>query len=152
MSFNKISKGPAAAGAVVLPGLQLQTVRFPLQPTTSTTFVAAAVLPARSLVLDVFVDLASVASAATPLLDVGTGAATQGFLTGLSVGTTGLLRGSLANGGARTIGSLLTVDSSGSSSFVPSPAIIASATTVGFATRSVAARLQGEVVILLAKL
>ena len=151
MSFNKISKGPAAAGAVVLPGLQLQTVRFPLQPTTSTTFVAAGVLPARSFVLDVFVDMASVASAATPLLDVGTGAATQGFLVGLSVGTTGLLHGSLA-AGARTIGGLLSVDSSGSSSFVPSPAIIASATTIGFTTRSVAARLQGEVVILLAKL
>lgn len=151
MALNKITKGPAAAGAVVLPGLQLQTIRLALQPTTSTTFVAAGVLPARSLVLDVFVDMASVASAATPLLDIGTAAATVGFLNGLSVGTTGLLRGSLV-AGARTVGSLVSVDSSGSSSFVPSPAIIASATTVGYATRAVASRLSGEVVFLIAKL
>lgn len=151
MSINKVSKGPAGAGGVALPGLQLQTVRLALQPTTSTTFVAAGVLPARSIVLDVFVDMASVASAATPLLDVGTGAATTGFLNGLSVGTTGLLAGSLT-AGARTIGALSSVDSSGSSSFVPSPAIIASATTVGYTTRSVAARLSGEVVFLIAKL
>jgi hypothetical protein len=151
MSINKVTKGQAGVGALALAGLQLQTLRFALQPTTSTTFVSAGVLPARCVVLDAFIDMASVASAATPLLDVGTGAATTGFLNGISVGTTGLLHGSLV-AGARTVGALLSVDSSGSSSFVPSPAIIATATTVGYTTRSVAARLGGEVVLLIAKL
>lgn len=147
MTAQKITRGKLLAGSYELNGLGYRTLRIPLAPTTSTTpVVTGARLPPKSIVTGVYVDLKSTASMSSPLIDVGVDNATTGFIAGLSVASAGTKQGSLATG-AITLGSLLqevtTIGAIRAEYLTPG----ASFANVTYSTRSVAARLEGAIVV-----
>ena len=79
-------------------------------------------LPAKAVVKNVFVDVITAeATGTTKTIDVGTdssdGGDADGYLAGISVVGTGLVKGTLLNSG-QTLGALLTVDEDGSGALV----------------------------------
>lgn len=147
--IKKLTRGRSAAGAVDTDGISRRSLRFKLQPTADTAIVSTGLkLPPKSVVTRVYVDMASVASAATPLLDVGITTATRGFLAGVNVASIGLARGSSASAAAPTAGTLLTevlgTGVSGDKEWLSSAT---AQTEVTYSTRAAATRLEGTVVI-----
>lgn len=77
-------------------------------------------LPSKAVVLDVFLDVrVAEVTGTTKTLDVGRTSDPDGYLASVSVATTGLKKGSLANG-AQTRGALLFEDEDGAGGLVPS--------------------------------
>ena len=80
-------------------------------------------LPDKAVVKNVFVDVITAeATGVTKTIDVGTdstdGGDADGFLAGISVAGTGLVKGTLVNSG-QTLGALLRVDEGGGGELVP---------------------------------
>lgn len=80
-------------------------------------------LPANAVVVDVFLNVTTAeVTGTTETIDVGTdssdGGDADGYLVGVAVDTTGLVKGTLVNSG-QTKGDLLRVDEGGASDFVP---------------------------------
>lgn len=85
-------------------------------------------LPPKCIIHDVWLDItAAEATGTTKTVDLGTavgaGGDPDGFLDGVSVAATGLVKGTLASGG-QTLGALLRVDESGGGVLVPEGSIV----------------------------
>lgn len=148
--LTKLTRGRFGAGALDIPGLSYRTLRVALMPTTGVAPVLTGLrLPPKSLVSNVYVDMRSVASSVTPLLDVGilTGAAATGFISGLNVASIGPRQGALASG-AVTLGSLLqetvAVGVAVRLDFISSAT---APTEITYNTRAAATRLEGTITI-----
>jgi len=91
------------------------------------------VLPAKCIVLDVFVDVTTADAAIT--LDVGTDGSgsddPDGFLDGVSLATAGIVKGALADGGV-TKGALLREDVTGATKYAPTPDVSSGGETVTY--------------------
>jgi hypothetical protein len=94
-------------------------------------------LPAKSVVLGVWVDVTTAeATGTTKTLDVGlksgeSGGDADGFLDGVSVASQGVVKGTLASGG-QTLGAFLRVDEGGTGELVPEPAVTPTAVSVTY--------------------
>ena len=126
----------SANGAVV----KMKKISIAATPTGAeqdTTFN----LPAKSVVLGVWVDVTTAeATGATKTLDVGllsseSGGDADGFLDGVSVAATGVVKGTLLNTG-QTLGALLYVDEDGSATVVPEPHVTGDAVSVTYTAGS----------------
>lgn len=115
-------------GDVVLKALSLRLTASNLSGTTELSLASlGGTLPAKSIVTEVYVNVITAeATATTKTLDVGTLSSSSGdadgFLDGVSVAATGLVKGTLASAG-QTLGALLRVDESGAGVLVPEPYI-----------------------------
>lgn len=122
MGFNRITRGTMLAGGVNMDGASLKIKRLSITSTpTGSEQDTGWDLPANSIVLDVFVNVTTAeATGTTKTLDVGllsseSGGDADGFLDGVSVASTGIVRGAATytNGvnqnyiSARTLGVLL---------------------------------------------
>lgn len=149
MGTTRITKGRVAVGAVDQDGLSIRSLRIPLRATTVGVVPVSTgkKIPAGSAILDVYVRSATGASAATTgasLLNVGTTAATIGFLTSLNIATAGTKVGSLATVGV-TFGALLQEAASGGP--VRKPAVIDVETEITYATLAPSPNLRADLII-----
>lgn len=97
-------------------------------------------LPARSIVTAVYLNVITAeATGTTKTLDIGTATADSGdpdgFLDGISVAATGVIRGTLLSSG-QTLGALLRADESGAGVLVPEPYVNAAAKRVSVTAAS----------------
>ena len=99
-------------------------LKVPIVRAAATTEQKSGVeLPAKAVVLNVYVDVITAESTgATKTIDVGTDGSgsndPDGWLNGVSVAATGIVKGTLVNTG-QTLGALLSVDEDGSGALVP---------------------------------
>lgn len=116
-------------------GSQVRTKKLAVSALTTGEKDTGWDLPAKSAVLNVYVDVRTAESTSgTKTIDVGllsseSGGDTDGFLDGVSTATTGIKKGTLLNTG-QTLGALLRVDESGAGVLVPEPHIVATAKSV----------------------
>lgn len=157
MSINRHTKGRTGSSALDLPGLSLRTLRIGLAATAASGVEVdtGKKIPAKSVVLGVYVDMATGASSITPLMDIGTlstasGGDADGLLIGLLVDTVGVKAGSMV-ASARTVGALGFVGTAASMLFAQPPLIDISR-NVSFTARAPISAMQGEIVILLGSL
>lgn len=148
-------KGAAADEDADWDLLPVKMKRLPITDLTNGENDTGWDLPARGLVLGVWVHISTAeATASTKTIDVGlasgeSGGDADGFLDGVSTATTGLKGGTLVSSG-QTLGALLRVDENGSGVLVPQPHIIDSVTarSVTFTLGEAANELAGTIYIL----
>ncbi len=157
MGLNSHTKGRTRTRAVALPGVEIRTLAVQLPPTAASNVETplGVKIPGKSLVISVVVDMATGASSATPLIDVGTlstasGGDADGFLVGLNVATDGVKAGSML-ASARTRGALTFVGSA-ASQFFDQYALIDIDRDLSFTARGVTNAQKGEVVVVYLKL
>jgi hypothetical protein len=160
MTANRLSAGKTLVGSVIadrevsVAGVpNIRCLRIPLTDISGTSEIDTGVdLPARSVVLNVFLDVtAAEATATTKTIDVGlksseSGGDADGFLDGLSTAATGVKKGTLASAG-QTLGALLRVDESGAGVLVPEPHMTATAVSVTYTLGEAATELDADIVI-----
>lgn len=108
-------------------------------PEDSTEQSTGVILPDKAIVKNVFVDVITAeVTGTTKTINVGTDSTdsgdADGYLTGLSVSTTGLKKGTVANG-AVTLGALLLTDLDGTSN-IKEPDIASGGKEITFTTAS----------------
>ena len=150
MGVTRITKGRVAVGALDTEGLSIRVLRIPLRATTVGLVPVSTgkKIPAGSVILSAYVKTATGASAATvgaSLLNVGTTAATVGFLTSLNIATAGIKLGSLASAVAVTFGTLLQETTSAGP--VQKPAVVDVDTEIAYATLAPSPNLNGDLFI-----
>lgn len=93
-------------------------------------------LPARAVVLGVFVDVrVAEATGTTKTIDVGRDSDPNGYLAAVSVASVGVKKGTLDSAG-QTLGALLTADEDGAGALVPEPDVAGGGETVNFTAGS----------------
>lgn len=106
-------------------------------------------LPTKCIVLDVFVDVTTADASQT--LDVGTNGSgsddPDGFLDGVSVNDTGVVKGTLASGG-QTKGALLRADENGSGILVPEADVSSGGESVTFTGSDTTNTMRGSIYVL----
>jgi hypothetical protein len=152
MAVNKLSRGKVLAVSLGLPGYAMNSLVIPLQATTSTVPVSTGqTVPANSIIHDVFVDLFTVASAATtPLLSAGITSSTIGFMSGTNLATAGIKMLSLASGSTNR-GTLLRETSLGGS-LLPIDYSTSSSCEITYSTNTPCTRLEGNLIVSFLKL
>jgi hypothetical protein len=149
MAVSQQSKGRIGAGGLDLPGMQVRTLRVPLNATADAGVVSTgAKIPPKSQVLNVLVDIKADPTAGTTglTLNVGTTAATQGFALGVAIASAGIKQTSMASGNV-TRGSLLREFGSVASVLLPAPHITDAEIEVAYNTNVAISALKGDVVI-----
>ena len=105
-------------------------------------------IPNPSIIWDVFLKVTTADAGET--LDVGTDGAgsndPDGFLDGVSVNATGIVKGTLASGG-QTLGALLRVDESGAGVLVPEKAIISGVAALTYTGSAVTNTMRGSIYV-----
>ena len=143
MALWRLTKGSVLAGAYVQDGgssLRVKRLDIVATPTGAEQDTGWD-LPAKSLVLDVWIDVTTAeATGTTKTLDVGllsseSGGDADGFLDGVSVAATGVKKGTLLNTG-QTLGALSRVDEDGAGGLSPEPHITATAKSVTYTAGS----------------
>jgi hypothetical protein len=106
-------------------------------------------LPDKCVVLNVWVDVTTADTGET--LDVGTDGSgsndPNGFLDGISVNATGVIKGTLTNG-VQTVGALLYVDESGAGVLVPEPDVTSGGESVTYTGSAATNTMRGSIYIL----
>lgn len=106
-------------------------------------------LPAKAIVLDAWVEVTTADTGET--LDVGTDGSgsndPDGFLDGVSVATTGLVKGTLLSSG-QTRGALLRADESGSGGLVPEFNVTSGGETITYTGSAATNTFRGSIIIL----
>lgn len=115
---------------------------------SATAQETAFTLPDKAIVYDVFVDVTTEETTGTgQTIDVGVVGTTNGYLDGVDVSSTGLIKGTLAYN-AVTLGSLLTTNTGDGTNPVKEPDITSGDTTVTVtASNDDFAELEGNVII-----
>lgn len=138
---NLASKGSVLVGDILLAGSKLdKSVRIRLGTggaaiASSSLNMTAFVLPAQAIVYDAFLNVLTPSTGTTKTLLAGTSATQAGFLSGISVGTSGIVLPVVAAGtsGAGTYGSFLVTFTTGNAPVQKSYASDANASrTIGF--------------------
>lgn len=126
MSATRLNKGLSVTnrGSAITTNVVNLTRVIPISYSAGTSENETAfALPASAIVKNVYLRVKTAeATGGTKTIDVGTlstdSGDADGFLDGVSVASTGLVKGTLDNAG-QTLGALLTVDSDGAGALVP---------------------------------
>jgi hypothetical protein len=153
MSFTKVSKGRIGGAGLDQPGLSRRALVIPLGPTTTAAVRASGKkLPAGSIVESVSVNISTVTAGTSAFsLSAGPGAATTGYIAGLSIASAGVRRLSTASGTV-TRGALLRETTSGAAASVECEHVINADTEINWNTSVAVPTLQGVIVIEFRKL
>lgn len=123
-----------------LPALQVVKVPLPIVASTDEQDTGEN-LQTGDVILDAFVRVETAESTGgAPTMDVGllsseSGGDADGLLDGVSVGTAGTVRGSLASGG-QTLGALLREDEDGAGALVPAKHVVGDAVSISYSLGS----------------
>lgn len=142
---NLLTKGPALVGDILLANAKIdKAVRIRLGTggfaiASSSQTLTSFVLPTQAIVYDIFLNVFTPSTGATKTLLVGTSGTQAGFLSAISVGSSGIVLPVVAAGtsGAGTYGTFMTTQTTGPSPVQRSYASDSNASrTLGFTPAS----------------
>lgn len=149
--MQQVTRGESRIGSIVLGGgLKIRAKAIPLTTVSGTDEIDTGVeIPAGALIQNVYLDVNAVDGTTIDvgLLSSETGGDADGLLDGISTASLGLNAGNLDAAGA-TLGELLRVDSSGSSSLVPAPHKVGTAKTISYTLGEASPDLKGKIIVL----